>query len=315
MSGPGHHGRGVDAGPRVALAWLVAVAVLWTAVETVAAPLLARLSPYQVVWMRYAVHLAVVWIIWGRGSLRSLARTRRPMLQVGRSALMIAMPASWATAVALGTDPHDIMAVFWMAPLLMVAFAFALGHEPFRLWRWVAAGAAVAGAWLASGAFRLPQAAEWPLPLAMAASFALYVVLTRSLRNEPIEVNLFWTGAGVIVPLTLVMPFVWIAPSAGDLARVVVVGGLGVAGLYALDRMAAAAPVGLTAPAHGLPPALFAVMTSIAVAPPGWREAAGVLSIAALVAALWFVASPDRAPHGNRTSASTAASRPPGAIE
>ena len=85
-------------------------------------------------------------------------------------------------------------------------------------------------------------------PLAMGVSFALYVVMTRSLRDEPMRANLFYTAFGVFVLLSPVLPFVWITPSAADISRLVVVGLLGYFTLLALDRAAAAAPVSLAAP-------------------------------------------------------------------
>jgi drug/metabolite transporter (DMT)-like permease len=52
-------------------------------------------------------------------------------------------------------------------------------------------------------------------PLAMAASFALYIVLTRVLdRTEGVLTNLFYSAAGVALALTPVLPSFWQRPSA-----------------------------------------------------------------------------------------------------
>ena len=274
-----------DDAPRRALGWLFVFVVAWTVVEAIAAPLLGKLSPYQVVWMRYGIHLVVVALVWGRRDPASLMRTGRPVLQMFRSGLMLAMPASWAIAVAGGMDARAVMAVFWIAPLLIVGFAVMLRQERVHAARWSTAGVAVGAAWLASGAAHLPVPAEWPLPLAMAGTFALYVVLTRSLATEPTPVNLFYTGAGVFVLLTPAMPAVWSAVSAPDVLRMVAVGTIGVVALYALDRMAGAAPVGRTAPAHAIQPALLVLGGAAGTA--GRWEVAGATTIVALVAALW----------------------------
>ena len=82
----------------------------------------------------------------------------------------------------------------------------------------------------------------------MALSFSLYVVMTRSLRSEGTRTNLFYTALGVFVLLSPLMPGVWIAPPLHDLAVMTGVGLLGWLGLWALDRLAAAAPVSVAAP-------------------------------------------------------------------
>jgi drug/metabolite transporter (DMT)-like permease len=70
----------------------------------------------------------------------------------------------------------------------------------------------------------------------MSGAFAVYVIMTRRLRTEELRTNLFYTGAGVFVPLTVYVPRVWLTPSPHDLAVFVAIGVFGFFALLTLDR-------------------------------------------------------------------------------
>jgi len=232
-----------------AMALMLLFVLLWTSVELIAATLLGRYTAYQVVWTRYAVHLVLLAALWGWRDPMSLVRTPRPLFQIARSLLMLVMPVAWFLGTQRGVSVSATMLVFWLAPLAMLFIAWAWLRERVPARAWVAATLGLAGAAL----FFLPAA--WPrnpwllaAPLAMALTFALYVPMTRRLRGERLRANLFYTAIGVFVPLTPLMPLVWVVPGAGDLARLVAVGVLGTLTLLVLDRAVSAAPVGTSAP-------------------------------------------------------------------
>ena len=229
---------------------MIAFVVLWTLVELVAARLVAAYTAYQVVWMRYGVHLALMWAWWGWREPASLVRTRRPGFQLARSALMFVMPISWFLGTQAGVPIGTTMALFWLAPLMTLAAAAFWLREPAGARTWAVALVAATGAALFYLPLKLPER-NWLLlaPMAMGLSFALYLVMTRSLRTEPRRANLFYTALGVFVLLTPVQPFIWVTPGWGDLARFVAVGVIGYLTLLVLDRLAAAAPWSVTAPA------------------------------------------------------------------
>ena len=227
---------------------MVAFVALWAAVEALAARLTRPYSPYQVVFTRYVVHVALMAAVWGWRDPASLLRTRRPLYQLARSLLMLSMPASFIVAVQRGLPPAAILSVFWLvSPLLVLVLArLALGERaPLRTW--IATAVACAGAAAVFGPGPVPARLA-PLPVAMAASFALYVAMTRSLRTETTRANLFYTASGVALVLAFAMPRLWVTPPPRDLAIMAGVGVLGFACLWALDRMAAAAPVSKAAP-------------------------------------------------------------------
>jgi drug/metabolite transporter (DMT)-like permease len=220
----------------------------WEAVEIVGASLHGAYSPYQVVWGRYAVHLTFMLALFGWRDPLALVRTRRPVFQVARSLLMLIMPASWIMAMQRGLDVRTVMAVLALTPLLVVISGAVFLQERPGHWSWIAAilAAAACVTWL----LPLPWVSirHLVLPLVTAASFSLYVVMTRSLRTETTRANLFYTALGVFVVLSALIARVWIMPDAHDLACVVAMGLIGYITLYALDRSTASAPVSVLAP-------------------------------------------------------------------
>ncbi len=233
---------------RLSMMWMTAFVALWALVEGIAADLLSRYSPYQVVWMRYAVHLGFMALVWGWREPASLWRTRRPGYQFARSLLMVGMPASWAIGMQRGLDPETLLLIFWLSPLLILALAWATLNERATWPVWLAGLIGFAGANLLLRHGPMPSAQQWMFPLCMALSFSLYVVMTRSLRSETTRANLFYSALGVLLVLSPAMPSLWIMPAFHDLPALLGVGVFGFGALYALDRMAHAAPVSGAAP-------------------------------------------------------------------
>jgi drug/metabolite transporter (DMT)-like permease len=223
-------------------------AALWAVVEAIAGGLLVKYSPYQVVWTRYAVHLTLMLALWGWRTPSSLWRTSRPGFQLGRSLLMLVMPASWVVGMQLGMHSGTLMAVFWLAPLMILGLAMPLLSERVPMLVWVLAALATLGGSILFLPAPWPRAWVLVAPLAMGLSFATYVVMTRSLRAENVRANLFYTAAGVFLALTPFMPIVWITPNLHDFAVLVAIGLLGYLALFALDRAAAAAPLAASTP-------------------------------------------------------------------
>ena len=265
---------------------------LWAAIEILAWQVLQRYSPYQVVWTRYAVHLLLMLLIFGWREPAALVRTRRPVFQLLRSLLMLVMPASWVMGMQAGLPGDAVMGVFWISPLLILALGALFLRERMPLAIWLATLLAGVGALLVHPLHSLPPPHLLVYPLAMAASFSAYVVMTRALRGEATRANLFYTALGVFLALSPFMPRLWQWPAPADLAVMVAVGVLGCLTLYALDRSTAAAPAGLSAPVLYMQVALT---VSLLIALGVWKAgalplhvAAGVCLIAGVAAFVWL---------------------------
>lgn len=223
------------------------VTLLWAAIEVLGGLLPTTLSLYQVVWLRYAIHVLILAALFGPWRRSGLWRTRHLPLQLGRGVLMLGMSLTFIWSVQRLTV-FDTWAVFWLAPLLAMAAApFVLGERA----RWGGSLVALAAYGGALIVLR-PQAAQLlpaaVLPLGMALCFALYLLLTRRLRDEAILPSLFYTGLGVLLPLSVFLPAFWQPLHWDGVLGVAAISVLGLLLLYCLDKALALAPLSLLAP-------------------------------------------------------------------
>src|SRR6185436_4624638 len=96
---------------RRAMLLLALFALAWAFVEGVfGARLQLHYALMQVVWCRYAAHLACLLLLFGWRRPARLWRTRRPGFQLARSLLMLVMPASFALSLAAGDRAGTVWA-------------------------------------------------------------------------------------------------------------------------------------------------------------------------------------------------------------
>jgi drug/metabolite transporter (DMT)-like permease len=274
---------------RKSLLLMLAFVGLWAVVEVIATPVFAHISPYEVVWVRYGVHLAFMLLIWGWRDPAVLWRTQRPFYQIGRSLLMLGMPASWIIADQHGVPPGALMSIFWFSPLLVLALAQILLRERVRTRYWIAGTVGYVGACLVSAPVVPRTLSDFVFPMGMGATFALYVVMTRALRHETLQANLFYTALGVFVALSVAMPSLWVIPSAHDAFALVLVGLLGFVALLALDRSASIAPLSASASyIYVQAPITFALTMFLSNAHPVARTVIGIGLVGLVGAYLWI---------------------------
>lgn len=228
---------------RRGMLWMIAFAALWVLADAVAGRLRHPYSPYQVVWARYGSQLAIMLAIWGWRDPLVLVRTRRPVLQIARSLLMLVMAGAWILALQRGLTADTVLAIFGLAPLIICALAAVLLKERPTPGIWVSAAVVSVGA-----TFCLPLDVRLSLTavaaaLTFAGSFSLYVVMTPMLRGESLRANLFYAALGVFAALSLFVPTIWVTPTSHDAVVMVLIGAVGLLALLALDRMAETAPV------------------------------------------------------------------------
>ena len=235
---------------RMSICLVIGFAAAWAVLEEVlGSKFEGRYDLLQVVWCRYAVHLAILLAIWGWREPAVLWRTRRPVFQLARSLLMFVMPFSFVLSLSAGTPAASVWAVFWFSPLFVLAFARTVLRERIPPIVWAATGLGTLCALVMLGPTLPSTGTGWVFALLMALSFSGYLVMTRSLRLEPLQANLFYTAFGVLVVLSPFVLRVWTPPSAHDALVFFGIGSVGLLALLALDRAMANAPVSVSAPA------------------------------------------------------------------
>lgn len=288
IAGPGARlGDGGAGSARMAVAAAAVFGVCWTVLEAVLGGFFQHnYDLLQIVWWRYATHVVLLSVLIGPRIATAVASVRRPALQIARSLTMLIMPVSFASAVGRGATAEQVWSIFWIAPLLVIIFDIAfLGTRPPAS----AVLASLVGAIAAAVVFghdALPGKATATLAIVVAVSFALYVVMTRSLRNERVETNLLFTASVPLVVLTLVMPFVWRWPTLGDAMVLTSIGAVGLVALWALDRACSAAPAWIVA--NVLFVEVLGVVVAIAALSGRIPSSGTLLAATALIAVLIF---------------------------
>lgn len=264
------------------------VALLWTIAEILPTLLTPGHSLFQVVWVRYGTHILIMLLALAPRHGMALLSTRRPALQIGRGLLMITMPAGYI--FSLGLAPGlDVVAVFWLTPLLLLAFAALVQGDRARWPIWAAALASALGAQLILRPGPQLLAAA-PYGLVMAASFSLYVVLTRSLREESTATNLLYSAVVVFVPLTCLLPAFWAPLTPRDALLMAAVGVVGLGVLWAIDRATAMAPISALATLFTLQLVIIAVLIpALAGGRPARLALAGTAMVICSALAGWLL--------------------------
>lgn len=204
-------------------------------------------SPFEIVWMRYGTHLALMVLIWAPREPGRLVRTTRVGWHVIRALTMLGMPVAFVLAVT--RFPKDtVLALYWIEPLLAMLLAAVWLRERVERRQWVGGAAAYVGALILFRPTALPGATCAILALSTAACFALYQVFTRFMREETTTARLFHTALWVWLPLSLALPWFWTTPAPADLALMMSIGVLGYLVLLNIDRALDAAPVSRLAP-------------------------------------------------------------------
>lgn len=261
---------------------------LWATEEALTGLLLHRYGLGQLVWMRFALHLLLVLLIWGRTRPAALLRTRRPGLHLIRAAALVAMPVCWTLGVRRGLPAATLMSVFWLAPLIILAMARLTLRERVAPRLWVATALASVGVFVLTGPHRLPAVVLLVYPIGMALSFSVFLVLTRVLRHEPEPVGLVYVGLGVCALLAPAVAGSWIAPRPLDLLLTGAVALVGIGALLAMGRLVAGSRLSRSAPMAYLQiPFAMGLGWSLGRDAPGWHGGAGLAVVLLSVLLAW----------------------------
>lgn len=235
--------------PLVGIALMCLAVMSFALTDTTAKWLSAHINVLIVVWARYVIHFALSLLVFNPWTVPGLMRTKRPVLQIVRSALLFATTALNFTALQF-LQLDQTVSIMFSIPFFVALFAGPLLGERVGLERWLAIIVGFAGILLVvrPGAGGIHPAAI--LSLVAAATYALFSITTRMLaRTDASKTTLFYTALVGSVVASIPLPFVWETPR--DPAVIGAMLGLGAvagAGHFVLILAHARAPAATLAP-------------------------------------------------------------------
>lgn len=235
--------------PLLGIALIVGASACFAMLDAVIKILAERYSPVMLGWTRYFFHLLVMLLVFGRSRGLALVRTRRPLAQIGRGAMLALSALSFFTAVSL-LPQAEATAILSVAPMLVTAGAVWLLNERAPRGTVWALALSFAGVLLILRPGGGIDAWGAILSLGGALFSAGYVLLTRAVAGTDDPLATLFLGAVVaLCSLTLVVPFVWHWPlNAWDLMLMVGTGTFGALGHLLLVRAYTVASASTLAP-------------------------------------------------------------------
>jgi drug/metabolite transporter (DMT)-like permease len=200
----------------------------FTASDAMVKALVDGVSVIDVLWGRTLVYVLAVVLISGRGHPRRLLATNRKRLQVVRGLTLFGATGSFFLALSL-LPLAEASTLSATSPLMVVALAGPILGE--RVHRTAIIGAVVgfAGVVTLVGLDPAHLNAAALVALLNAASFALFSLLTRRLRDESADATVFYSGFVSFVAATVVLVIVPAGPvpDRPHIAGIVVIGLIG----------------------------------------------------------------------------------------
>jgi len=208
-----------------------------------------HMDTLQVVWARYVSGFLLTFLISNPLSRPGLLRTRRPVLQLGRSTLLLGSTLfNFISFRYLQLD--QALSIMFATPFLVAILAGPLLGEWIGWRRWLAILVGFAGVLLVTrpGHGGIHWAAMYSV--ASAVCYALYIIATRVLsRSDSTETTLFYSNLVGAVAMMPVLPFVWSTPESWFLIGLMAgFGAFGSFGHYLLIAGHRLAPASILAP-------------------------------------------------------------------
>ncbi|MFG1345967.1 DMT family transporter [Xanthobacter autotrophicus DSM 431] len=235
--------------PFVGIALMSLAVVTFAVTDTTAKWLSGHINVFVVVWARYVIHFALSLVVFNPWTVPGLMRTSRPLLQIGRSALLFLTTALNFTALQF-LQLDQTVSIMFSVPFFVALFAGPMLGEQVGARRWVAIMVGFSGILLVvrPGAGGIHPAAI--LCLGAAATYALYAITTRMLaKTDSSATTLFYSALVGSIAASLPLPFVWETPREPVVIGLMLeLGAVAGAGHFLLILAHARAPAATLAP-------------------------------------------------------------------
>ncbi len=183
--------------------------------------------------------------IWRRRA--DFSRIERPWLQLLRVILSTLEVAAFFAAVAY-LPLADVITYYLAGPIFVTALSAIVLHEHVGWRRWSAVVVGFCGVLIALQPSA--QTVTWPAMIALGGSlsFALLMLITRSLRDTPDIVLASTQFMGTLLFGAMLAPFGWITPDPASLFLFILAGCVSVCALLCINRALKLAPASLVVP-------------------------------------------------------------------
>ncbi|MSP31339.1 MAG: DMT family transporter [Pseudolabrys sp.] len=233
----------------IGIALMCGAVALFACLDATGKYLNHHMDTMQVVWARYTGAFLLALLIANPINHPGMLVTRRPFLQIGRSALLLFSTALNFIALRY-LQLDEALSILFSTPFIVAVLCGPLLGEWVGWRRWTAIGVGFFGVLLVArpGFGGIHPAAL--LSLGSAVCYAVYAISTRVLaRTDSNETTLFYSNLVGAVAMLPVIPFVWTAPENGLIvALMVLIGALGSGGHYLLIVGHRLAPASVLAP-------------------------------------------------------------------
>jgi drug/metabolite transporter (DMT)-like permease len=216
--------------------------------DVLAKHLSASIPVLEVVWGRYIFHLGFIVILMRPKSIPGLFATKRPLLQLFRSVLLLSATLAFFTALKF-MPLAEATALGFTWPLMVTALSVVLLKEHVGMLRWLA----IVVGFLGAGIIIRPgiEIIAWSalMPLVMAASYSLYQILTRMVGSDDSPMtSLFFNAVFGAVVMSAVLPFIWEPIVGWTWLEMAVMGAVGGFGHFLVIKALQLSPASVLAP-------------------------------------------------------------------
>jgi drug/metabolite transporter (DMT)-like permease len=208
--------------------------------------MVATYSVGQLLWLRAIAALIVLLpMVWRQRT--EFARLERPWLQLLRVTLSTLEVAAFFLATVY-LPLADVITYYLACPIFVTALSGIVLGERIGWRRWTAILIGFCGVLIALRPSA--QTVSWPAMIALGGSmsFALLMLITRSLRATPDIVLASSQFGGTFLLGAVLSPFGWVTPGPGSLVLFAAAGCISVAALLCVNRSLKLAPASVVVP-------------------------------------------------------------------
>jgi drug/metabolite transporter (DMT)-like permease len=214
------------------IALILASTVFLGASDVTAKYLSATLPSIEIAWIRFLVFALIMSPAMMPGTPLFALRSRRPGLQVMRGVALLASSLFFISGLRF-LPIAEASATGFVSPLFVTALSIVFLGESVGLRRWLATAVGLIGVLiiLRPGSAAFHPAAFFPIVSALAWACTLIMTRMMSGRELAITTMTYSSITGVCI-LSMLVPFVWVAPSWHDILFGIFIGVASTAGQW-----------------------------------------------------------------------------------